>query len=130
MIKPNEHEMRRLVDKPLVTVEDYRRAAAKLVEKGIRVVVVSLGEKGALFVTRGQAFHVLGIKTPVKSKVGAGDSLVGGFVLGLFKRMSLEKAASLGVAASVSSVMREAPRLCRRQDIAGLLKKIRIRRLN
>ena len=44
------------------------------------------------------------VDVPVRSKVGAGDSLVGGFVLGLARGYNLERAAALGVAASTSAV--------------------------
>ncbi len=129
MIKPNEYEMQRLAGRQLTTVEEYHKAAMEFIRRGIRLVVVSLGENGALFVSPSEAFHVLGIPVPVKSKVGAGDSLVGGLLLGISRKMSLEKAASLGIAASTSSVMREAPRLCHKEDIPALLKKIKIRRI-
>ncbi len=128
IIKPNEFEVQRLVGQKLTKVADYRRAAVSLVSSGIRIVVVSLGAEGALFVSKNEAFQILGISVPVKSKVGAGDSLLGGLALGLYRKMSLEKAAALGVAASTSTVMREAPRLCLRSDIPALLKRVKIRR--
>ena len=128
-IKPNEHEIQRLCNKKLSTIEDYLKAAGRLVEKGIRIVIVSLGAKGALFVTKEKAFHVLTPRVPVKSKVGAGDSLIGGFSLGLYRRMDFQKAACLGVAASTSAVMTEGVRLCRREDIPRLLPRIKVRPL-
>ncbi len=129
MIKPNEFEMRRLIGCKLSTVADYYEAASSIVDRGVPIVAVSLAAKGALFVTRNEAFHVLGIPVTAKNKVGAGDSLVGGFALGLYRRLNLERAASLGVAASVSAVMSESPRHCRRHDVKNLLKKVRIKRL-
>lgn len=129
MIKPNEHEMERLMGRSLRTVGEYAAAARSLVKKGVHVVVVSLGKKGALFVTDTKAFHVLTPAVPVRSKVGAGDSLIGGFALGLRRNLPLHEAARLGVAASTSAVMREAPRLCLRSDIKKLLPKIRVREL-
>ncbi|MBI4353538.1 MAG: 1-phosphofructokinase family hexose kinase [Candidatus Omnitrophica bacterium] len=127
LIKPNEHEMGRLAGHSLKTVPDYLKAAKAIVKRGVRVVVVSLAAKGALFVTEKEAFHVLVPDVPVRSKVGAGDSLIGGFALGLYRRMPLVQAACLGAAASTSAVMREAPRLCWKTDIAGLLPRIRVR---
>lgn len=127
LIKPNEYEMQRLCGKTLRTREDYLKAAGFLVRTGIRIVIVSLGARGALFVTEKDSFQVFTPKVAVKSKVGAGDSLIGGFVLGLCRGMSLRKAACLGVAASTSAVMREAPRLCFRQDILPLLKRVKVR---
>ncbi|MGH7198438.1 MAG: 1-phosphofructokinase family hexose kinase [Candidatus Omnitrophota bacterium] len=129
MIKPNEYEMERLVGRRFRGVKDYAEAARTLVRKGIRVVVVSLGKKGALFVTDTRTLHVLTPSVPVRSKVGAGDSLIAGFALGLLRNMNLEEAARLGVAASTSAVMREAPRLCLRSDIQKLLPRVAIRTL-
>ncbi len=127
LVKPNEYEMQRLCGRNLKTKRDYLKAAEFLVKTGIRIVIVSLGAKGALFVTTKESFQVFTPQVAVKSKVGAGDSLIGGFVLGLCRGMSLRKAACLGVAASTSAVMREAPRLCFRQDISPLLKRVKVR---
>ena len=127
MIKPNEYEIERLLGKKLRTVGGYLGAARALVKRGIRNVVVSLGAKGALFVNAREAYHVLTPRVSVKSRVGAGDCLIGGFLLGLERRMSFRQAARLGVAGSTSAVMREAPRLCLKEDIRPLLGRIRIR---
>lgn len=124
MIKPNEYEMQRLMGKKFTSTEDYIPAARKLVRRGIKIVIVSLGRKGALFVNDKEVFHAAGLRVSEKSKVGAGDSLIGGVALGLMRKMTLREAAKLGIAASASAVMREAPRLCRRQDIARLIQKV------
>ena len=129
MIKPNEYEMQRLTGKKFARVGDYIPSARELVRRGIRIVIVSLGRKGALFVTEKEVFHAAGLRVPEKSKVGAGDSLIGGVAFGLMRKMSLREAAKLGIAASSSAVMREAPRLCRRSDIAKLYTKVLIRSL-
>ncbi len=129
MIKPNEYEMERLMGRPLKSIGDYLNTARSLVSRGVRIVIVSLGARGALFITDKEAFHVSTPEVALKSKVGAGDSLIGGFLLGLRKKLSFKEAARLGVAASTSAVIREAPRLCLRSDIAGLLRRIAIRDL-
>ena len=129
IIKHNEYETRRLMGQPLKSVDDYLNAARSVVRRGVRIVIVSLGSRGALFVTHKESFHVSTPKVAVKSKVGAGDSLIGGFLLGLYKKLSVKEAARLGVAASTSAVMREAPRLCLRSDIAGLLRRVAIQDL-
>jgi 1-phosphofructokinase family hexose kinase len=129
MIKPNEYEFKRLLGGSFKSLEDYLKGARSLVKRGLPLVVVSLGGRGALFVSAKEAFHVSSPNVKVKSKVGAGDSLIGGLTLGLYRKMSLKKAACLGVAASTSAVMREAPRLCFRKDIPGLLRRIKPRDL-
>ena len=129
LIKPNEYEMERLMERRLKSISDYLGSARILVRGGIRIVIVSLGGKGALFVTDKESFHVTTPHVLVKSKVGAGDSLIGGFLLGLARNLTLKEAARLGVAASTSAVMREAPRLCLRRDIPGLIQRVAIRDL-
>lgn len=126
LIKPNEFEMARLIGRPLRTLGDYRASALEIVRRGVRVVIVSLGAKGALVVSEKGVFHVPGLKVPVKNKVGAGDSVIGGTALGLFRGSSLEDSVRLGIAASASAVMRAAPRLCLRKDVPGLFKKTRV----
>ncbi len=127
LVKPNEFEMRRLAGRELCTAEEYFEAARNLVRRGVQNVIVSLGAEGALAVSRDEAFHLPGLDVPVKSKVGAGDSLIGGLAAGLWKGMTFREAARVGLAASASAVMREAPRLCRRRDIAGLVRRVRAR---
>lgn len=129
MIKPNEHEMQRLYGKKLHTIHDHHRAARVFVKKGIHLVVVSLASRGALFVTNKEAFRIGAPPVTVKSHIGAGDSLIGGVIWGLAKKMSLRDAAKVGIAAGASAVMREAPRLCRREDIPRLLKRLRVEEL-
>jgi 1-phosphofructokinase len=126
LIKPNEFEMERLAGRKLKGAADYLSAARAVVRGGVRVVIVSLGAEGALVVSEQGAFRAPGVDVPVKSKVGAGDSLIGGALLGLFRGATLEESVRLGIAASTSAVMREAPRLCLRKDVPGLLKKTRI----
>ncbi len=127
IIKPNEFEMQRLVGKKISSLQSYLSAAQKLVKGGIGIVVVSLAARGALFVSKQEAFHVEGIPVPVRTRVGAGDSLLAGLAYGLYQKKSLQKAAALGIAASTSAVMRAAPRLCRRQDIPSFLVKLAAR---
>ena len=129
IIKPNEYEMNRLLGKQINSVPDYLNASRSLIKQGIRIVIVSLGARGALFVTEKEALHVSTPTVPVRSKVGAGDSLIGGFLVGLHQKLSLLESARLGVAASTSAVMREAPRLCLRRDIPSLLKRIPVKEL-
>ena len=129
IIKPNEYEMERLMKRRLKSLGDYLNAARFLVRQGVRIVIVSLGARGALFVTQKQSFHVLTPKVAAKSKVGAGDSLIGGFLLGLHQKLNLKEAARLGVAASTSAVMREAPRLCLKSDMRAILPRVVIREL-
>ena len=57
---------------------------------------------------------------PVKSKVGAGDSMVGGIVLSLARQMSMRDAVRFGIACGTAAVMMPGTQLCRREDAERL----------
>lgn len=106
IIKPNIHELRVLVNKPLENVGEVYKAAAALVNSDTSIVVISMGSKGALFVEKGQAFIARPPSVQVKSTVGAGDAMVAGLVAGISKNLALQDCAKLATAFSLSAVTR------------------------
>lgn len=126
LIKPNEHEFARLVGRSLPDEQAMVGAARQLIEGGVQVVAITLGRKGALIVSQDAAFHVTSPDVEVKSKVGAGDSFLAGFVFALSQGQSLESAIRLGTAAGTAAVMHEGTQLCRREDVERLVDQITI----
>jgi len=84
------------------------------------VVVVSLGAGGAELVTADAAEHVRAPTAPVRSKVGAGDSMVAGLVSALARGESVRDAVRFAVAAGAAAVMTPGTELCRRGDTERL----------
>ena len=82
IIKPNQAEMERLTGTRLKTVNDVVRAAKKIYDSGVETVLCSLGGNGAVAVIKGEFFRVYPLNVPVRSTVGAGDSLLCGFLYG------------------------------------------------
>ena len=123
LIKPNEHEFVRLVGRSLPDEEAMINAAQQLVQGGIQVVAITLGRKGALIVSQDTARYVTSPDIEVKSKVGAGDSFLAGFVFALSQGQSLESAVRLGTAAGTAAVMHEGTQLCQREDVERLVDK-------
>ncbi len=81
LIKPNIDELSELFKKPLSSREDVAIYAHKLQEMGARNVLVSLGDDGAMLLTeRGELFHCDPPKGNMINTVGAGDSMVAGFI--------------------------------------------------
>ncbi|VBB05194.1 carbohydrate kinase pfkb [Lucifera butyrica] len=106
LIKPNIHELENWLDRKINTMPEIAATARRLMQQyGIAVVVVSLGEKGALFVNQDGAIWAHGICVEVKSTVGAGDSMVAALAYALDAGYSWEKAISLAVAAGTANVM-------------------------
>lgn len=105
LIKPNDAELSRLMGRSFASVADMAAAARELVEGGIQTVVVSLGGDGALFVRKDQTLRGLGLKVPVQSTVGAGDSMMATLVHGAATGMSFRDTCALAMAVSAAAVM-------------------------
>jgi len=108
-IKPNIHELSELLGTTLTTPQEVQNAAAELIRRGIELVVVSMGEEGALFVTRDEAVTVKPPAIEVHSTVGAGDAMVAGTVAGALRELSLTEQARLATACSVHVLTKRPP---------------------
>jgi 1-phosphofructokinase len=106
VIKPNAEELGLLMGRPLDTPNSVRAAAMSLLKHGIRLVVVSMGGEGAVFVDREHAFLALPPKVEVRSTVGAGDAMVGGIVYGLLHDLPLEEVARMATGSGAYAVTR------------------------
>ena len=82
------------------------------------------GAAGALMVSRKSCEHFRSPTVPIKSRVGAGDSMVGGMVLSLSRGKSLREAVPYGIAAGAAAVMNPRRELCRLKDTEDLFKRI------
>jgi 6-phosphofructokinase 2 len=126
LIKPNIGEFRALVGEDLPHEEDQARAARALVDDGrAEVVIISLGAAGAWLVHEGGARHLHAPTVSIRSKVGAGDSMVAGIVTGLARGLDLVDAARMGIAAGAAAVMTDGTELCRREDVVRLHEELR-----
>ncbi len=81
--------------------------ARQLMEAGTRLVVISMGEDGSLFVTADRALVLPALKIPFQSAVGAGDAMVAGLACSLEQGLDLEQTAVLAVALSAGACMTE-----------------------
>lgn len=125
LLKPNARELRDLAGGEPGDAKGGERAARRLIEEGFcSVVVLSLGSGGARVVTAQSSMHVRTPAVAVQSKVGAGDSMVGGLVLGLARGMPLMDAVRFGAAAGTAAVMTPGTELCRQEDTARLYEQV------
>lgn len=100
LIKPNNHELGEMFGTVLKTDEEIEAHAKKLQELGARNVLISMAGDGAMLITEaGEKYRVGVPKGKVKNSVGAGDSMVAGFVAGYLKTGSYEEALKMGTAA-------------------------------
>lgn len=108
LIKPNNHELGEIFDVKLTTREEVIPYGRKLQEKGARNVLVSMAGEGAVLIAEdGQVFDAPAPKGKLINGVGAGDSMVAGFVAGWIEKHNYEYAFHMGVASGSASAFSE-----------------------
>ena len=100
LIKPNDRELGEIFGKILTSDAEIEDCARQLQAKGARNVLVSMAGAGSLLVDETGAAHRLGVpKGTVRNSVGAGDSMVAGFLAGWLKEHDYTAAHRMGAAA-------------------------------
>lgn len=121
LIKPNLRELGQLTDREIASDAQIEGAARRLIDSGsISVVVTSIGSAGAVLTTAEHTEHIRSPTVPIRSKVGAGDSMVAGIVHRLSQGRSIPDAVRFGVATGAAAVMTAGTQLCRREDVERL----------
>lgn len=103
VVKPNRNELAALAGDALPTQGDVIRAARLVCDLGAHATAVSLGEEGALLVTREYALCITAPQVKVVNAVGCGDVLVSGIATGLATGLTLGAAVELGVRVSAAA---------------------------
>lgn len=107
LVKPNDHELSEIFGRELESDEDIEECARKLKEMGAENVLVSMAEKGAILIDEYGKMHRSGVcRGTLKNSVGAGDSMLAGFVAGTMDR-DYEYALKLGTAAGGATAFSE-----------------------
>jgi len=128
MIKPNQYELSRLVGRDLEDRGEVTKAAREIVERGVELVVVSLGAEGAVAVNGRQAISAAA--PPIKGKkstVGSGDSMVAAMIYKISREVEdLAEILSFGVAAGTATALTPGTELCYPEDIYRLVEKVEV----
>lgn len=122
LIKPNNHELGEIFGVEIKDKDDVIKYAKKLQEQGARNVLVSMAGDGAVLVTEdAQEFKAEAPKGELKNSVGAGDSMVAGFVYGYLKTDDYKQAFMYGVCTGSASAFSE--ELATKAEVDALLDK-------
>ena len=123
LIKPNQEELEETLNCKISTKEDIVNAAKELKKMGAQNVLVSLGNDGALLLTKeDETYYSKAPKGQVVNTVGSGDSMVAGFLAGYYQTQDYEYALKVGVAAGSASAF--SIRLATKEDVELLLKQL------
>lgn len=129
LIKPNNHELAEMFNVELNNTEDIIFYAKKLKEMGAQNVLISMGKDGALLVSEDNQVLLSSVaKGEVINSVGAGDSMVAGFISGYLKSNNYEEALRLGAASGGATAF--SSDLATRELIDKLIKEIKIEKIN
>ncbi len=122
LIKPNNHELGEMFGVTLKTNEEIAEYAGKLKEMGARNVLVSMAGDGALLLDENGKTHICGVcRGTVRNSVGAGDSMVAGFIAGS-NEGDYEYALRLGTATGGATAFSDG--LAKKDDIYRLLEQL------
>lgn len=127
LVKPNHHELSELFGVAINTVEEVIPYGKKLVEMGAENVVVSMAGDGALLFTNGEVYSATIPKGKVLNSVGAGDSLVAGFIGTYSKEQDFIKAFQVAVATGSATAFSQD--LASKEKIDSLLDQVIITKL-
>jgi len=128
LIKPNIHELKSIVPMADKSLEYAENAAKLLCKCGAENVLVSLGGDGVVYVSETESVRVCVPHVEVKSTVGAGDSMVAGFIAGFLLDYTSEERVRLAAACGTATVMREGTVLTDKKAALEMLDRVESRR--
>lgn len=129
VIKPNIHELSRLVGEDLKELNAIIDAARNVLQQGVGIVLVSLGAQGMLLVSHEELYHAVPPRVKVINTIGAGDSAVAGFVYGMSENKDLRDSLIFAVAAGTATTLKPGTALCEKEDFLKLVPQIEVQAL-
>ena len=124
LIKPNNHELGEIFGTEIKSKADVETYARKLQEQGAQNVLVSMAGDGAVLVDEnGVAYQAEAPKGKLVNSVGAGDSMVAGFIAGYLTSGDYAQALRMGLCAGSASAFSD--ELATREEVIGLLKQMK-----
>ena len=124
LVKPNIHELEEFFEASIRTVDETIKYGKKLLELGAKNVIVSLGGKGSVFLNNDLTLRAKALVGEVKNTVGAGDSMVAGFISSYVVDKDVLKAYKLAIACASATAF--SPVIGTKSEIELLLPSVEI----
>jgi len=117
LIKPNLYEFQQLIGDSFQNEKKIIHESQQIIQSNqCKYIIISLGIAGTFLITKDNYKYIASPLVPIKSRVGAGDCMVGGITLMLAKEKSIEEAVRYGISAGAAAVMTPGTELCQWED--------------
>ena len=130
LVKPNKMELEKALGRAVSSLREAALGALELLEKGAQIAAVSLGKEGALLGCEKGVFFAPALDVPVRSTVGAGDSMVAGLLCALGAGADAAEALRMGAACAAVCVTLAGTRPADAVSVRDLLGRIHVERMN
>ena len=129
MVKPNLAEAEELLGRKLPDLSAVVAGAKEIAGRGVGIVVISMGAKGAICFEGGRVWHAVPPKVDAQGTVGSGDSMVAGLAVALARGEPIEEGLRLGTAAGAATAISEGTALGTAAGVAAQKRGVRLERL-
>ncbi|MCE5314646.1 MAG: 1-phosphofructokinase [Armatimonadota bacterium] len=126
MIKPNRDEAERLLGVQFESIADVARGALSLAERGIELVIISLGKQGAVACYEKVIYYAATPAVKVVSTIGSGDSLTAGILWALESGKTIQDALKAGCAAGAATAMSNGVDIGSKEDVDRLISEVKV----
>ena len=107
LLTPNETELEIISEMKIESEDDINKAAKKMIEKGIKELIVTLGSKGSLYINEEKSFFKSAYKVEAVDTTAAGDSFTGALAVALSNNKNIAEAMDFASKVGALSVMKE-----------------------
>lgn len=128
-VKPNIHELEAYFQTRFESHEQVAEAAKRLLDTGIEIVIVSMGADGAIVADRQEIYKTDTWDIPVKSTVGAGDSMVGSLTYAILHGYSLRDIAAITTAAGTITASKSGTQICTLEEVEHAIQNVAVKQI-
>ena len=127
LVKPNLGELAALAGREELGIQEAASLSADIIQQGgAEKILVSMGQAGALFVSKERAILLTAPQVIRKSTVGAGDSMVAGLVYSMAAGKAEEEAVRYAVACGTAATMNPGTALCTKKDADAIISQVHV----
>jgi 1-phosphofructokinase len=124
-IKPNNHELSLLFNKSIDNLDQIIDSCKEIKVQGVENILVSMGSEGATYISGDKKYFAKGLKVPVRSTVGAGDSMVAALVYSIVNKLDIEETLIFAQACGAVTVTLEGTEACKLNDVEAIMERVR-----